>query len=137
MQTHHVPMSMCNSTLVLQFEDRVPPALGRIEPQRFSTTVKEVNRMIVDGTPRKLIIGFVITMLLMTTVFVVLTALGYNVVYIHLPLVFVLIVPYSIYVYRSQLKVLNSLVPTHRPSYVLTLLSSWPVKTCFTKQTML
>lgn len=106
MQTHHVPMSLCNSTFVMQFEDRVPAALGRIEPQRFSTTVTQLNRMIVDGTPRKLVLGFLITMLLLTVMVIVFTSVGYPMaIYVHIALVFVLTIPYGIYAFRCQTKV--------------------------------
>lgn len=70
MQTIHVPMSLCNSTLVLQFEENLPPQLQRIDAQKYSSTVKEVNRILVSGSARYVALAYLVVILVATAVMV-------------------------------------------------------------------
>jgi hypothetical protein len=114
MQTIHVPVSICNTTLVHQMDDRLPPSLQRLEQQRYSQTIREVNRLMVEGSPRFISLAYIIAMLALCGVLFWATSSGQITgVYIFMGVYFCLTIPFLIYAIFLRNKVCIVGLPSH------------------------
>lgn len=104
-------MSLCNSTMTAQFEDRLPPTLQRVDPGRYSHTIKEVNRIFAESSPTKIAIAYVVVILVMTGVVIWSASTGSMMGYwIFLGVYFALTIPYLVYAVRLRNKVSSFLL---------------------------